>query len=57
MNCPQCFELLHWFNDNTCDEVYFCECGDGFVGQYVCGNEECSVSLITITVDCKGCIY
>ena len=57
MICPQCNDYLSWFCDNTCDEVYGCDCEFGLIGHYICNNEECSISLVVVTDSCEGCIY
>lgn len=57
MICPQCYNYLTWFCDSTCEDVYGCDCSYGLIGQYVCETDDCSITIIQITIDCEGCVY
>lgn len=50
MKCPLCKGALIWLCDYTCNEIGFCECGEGIVGIYECS--DCK-AWIEITTNCQ----
>ena len=52
MICPLCFDALTFHDERSCDEILDCDCGEGYVGMYICKNDDCVVSLITVVEGC-----
>jgi hypothetical protein len=51
MRCPSCGGEIFWLGNFLCNEVHFCECGEGVISFYEC--TKCNVK-IQITKDCIG---
>lgn len=55
MICCLCADAMVFFEERTCEEAYGCQCGEGFVGLYICINPTCGVSIVTVTEECETC--